>query len=372
MSEEKSLDLDMLPECYKAAHPMKLAALLEEERKRPERWEEHRLVELLFELTDACNLSCKHCGSSCEKDGTYLDIEDVEGVVDELAEAYNPAAMRISFTGGEPMLHPDFFEIAEYITSKGFQTGMTTNGMLITKEKARKLADIGWGVITVSIDGLEKSHDEFRQREGAWTAAMKGIDNLLEAGIIPSVTTVANMLNIDELEELKAMFREKGIRVWRVLNIDPIGRALENPELLLDAASSAKMWWFIEDNRINRRDENPEVMASCSHYLGPLHELETRPWAFSCRSGITVASITAKGEFVGCLDVERRPELVMGHIGEDSFVEAWETGYAPYRRSRVEDCEMCQTCEHARFCNGDSQHTWDFDKCAPKLCIGAR
>lgn len=369
---EQTIDYNSLPECYRTAHPMKLTALLDEEQKRAERWKQHELSELLFELTDACNLSCKHCGSSCEKDGTYLSIEDVKSVVDEIAEAYEPAIRRISFTGGEPMLHPDFWNAAEYIISKGFQTGMTTNGMLITKERAKRFADIGWGVITISIDGLAESHDEFRQKKGAWQLAMRGIDNLIEVGLIPSITTVANMLNIDELEELKKIFHDKGIKVWRVLNIDPIGRALDNPELLLDAEASTKMWWFIENNRINRREELPQVVASCSHYLGPIHELETRPWAFSCRSGITVASITAKGEFVGCLDVERRPELIMGHIGQDSFVEAWENKYQPYRRSRVDDCEMCQECEHARFCNGDSMHTWNFDNNIPRLCIGAK
>jgi radical SAM protein with 4Fe4S-binding SPASM domain len=270
------------------------------------------------------------------------------------------------------LLHPRFFELAEYIREQGFAVGMTTNGVLITQEVARHMADIGIRYITLSLDGLEESHDKFRQRKGCWKKTIDAIDNLNVAGVTPSITTVANALNIDELEDVYKLLQSKGVKLWRVLNVDPIGRAMEHPELLLDGLGYQQMIWFIEDKRINHSKEMPQLTSSCAHYLGPIHEGETRNWIFSCRAGTTVASVTAKGEFLGCLDVERIPKLIMGQLGKDSFVDIWENSYKPYRESRVPLCSLCMECEHKYYCDGDSMHTWNFDLDQPKLCIGAR
>ena len=357
---------------YENIPKWKKDALEREVKDRETRRQTHPLREFLFEMTDACNLACLHCGSACEGQGTYIDVDECKKVVDEIKGAYGTEGIRLSFTGGEPLLHPRFFELAEYIREQGFPVGMTTNGVLITPEVAQHMADIGIRYITLSLDGMEQSHDEFRQRKGCWKKTIDAIDNLNNAGVTPSITTVANTLNINELDEIYDLLQSKGVKLWRVLNIDPIGRAMEHPELLLDGLGYQQMIWFIEDKRINHSKEMPQLTSSCAHYLGPVHEGETRNWIFSCRAGTTVASVTAKGEFLGCLDVERIPKLIMGQLGKDSFVDIWENSYKPYRESRVPLCSMCMECEHKLYCDGDSMHTWNFDLDQPKLCIGAK
>lgn len=356
---------------YEGIPAWKQTALENEKTARERRRKEHVLREFLYELTDACNLFCAHCGSSCERSGNYIDIAEAKKVADDIAEHYGTDEVRLSFTGGEPLLHPGFFDLAAHIRALGFPVGMTTNGTLITLDVARHMADLGIRYITVSLDGMEEHHDIFRGKSGSWKKAVEGMENLIAAGITPSVTTVVNALNIDELDQVKDLLAGMGIKLWRVMNVDPIGRAMEHPELLLDGAGFSKMITYIEDRRINHAGELPETTYSCAHYLGPVHEGETRNWIFSCRSGTTVASVTAKGEFLGCLDVERTPDLVMGHLGQDLFSDVWENRYEPYRISRAVLCTMCQDCEHKDFCDGDSQHTWDYSRNAPKLCIGA-
>ena len=334
--------------------------------------EEHPLSEVLFEMTTACNLSCLHCGSDCQGSGSYIDADGAMSLIDEVAGAYGTDGIRMSFTGGEPLLHPRFFDVARHSQTRGFRMGMTTNGTLITPDIAKRLLGHGVTDITVSLDGLEESHDRFRNRAGSWQAAVDGIQNLSRAGIAPSVTTVANALNIGELREMRHLMDELGIGLWRITAVDPIGRALEHPELLLGPDGTVEMYSFIEASRAGKFGEpaEPETTTSCAHYLGTLHEGEARNWFFSCRSGLTVASVTAAGEYVGCLDVQRKEELVMGHLGHDSFVEAWENGYGPYRQDRAKASGKCRSCEHAPFCCGDSMHTWDFDGNCPMYCIG--
>ena len=108
----------------------------------------------------------------------------------------------LCLTGGEPMMHPDFFEIAECIRDKGFSWGMTTNATLIDYAAALKLKDAGMSTVSVSLDGMERSHDELRQRKGAWKLALRGIKALQNAGFQPQITTVLHQGNYGELESV--------------------------------------------------------------------------------------------------------------------------------------------------------------------------
>ena len=118
---------------------------------------------LFFEITDKCNLECRHCGSSCTTEGTYLTANDIRRTL----ETIGTDKPTICLTGGEPLMHPDFFGIAECIRDMGFAWGMTTNATLIDDESAAKLRQAGMSTVSVSLDGTEKSHDQLRQRKGA-------------------------------------------------------------------------------------------------------------------------------------------------------------------------------------------------------------
>ena len=318
---------------------------------------------LFFEITDRCNLECRHCGSSCTAEGRQLTAADIERTLRTI-QSDRPV---ICLTGGEPMLHPDFFAIAERITAMGFHWGMTTNATLIDDEAASKLRTAGMSTVSVSLDGMESSHDELRQRKGSWQLAVRGIRALKNAGFEPQVTTVLHKGNFDELGPLYDVLCEMGIRSWRPINVEPIGRACESGDMLLSSEQFAELLGFIRAKRFDPECDM-EVTFGCSHYLGTEYERMVRDHYFLCGAGILTASVRSNGDICACLDVENRPELVQGNIRTDDFMDVWKDRFKEFRRDRTEDCCMCLECTERYICGGDSTHTWDFDKNRPLLC----
>ena len=331
-----------------------------------------KLRYLFLELTDRCNMSCLHCGSACStKKETVLPKEDIFSLLDRLADHYKTEDIMVCLTGGEPLLHPDFFEIAEYIHRKGFSWGMTTNGTLINEFTVKKLADAGMGSVSVSLDGLEENHNWLRGSSGAFRHTIKGIRALqncesLFAAI--QVTTVIHRNNIDEMEEIYSFLKKEGVKQWRLTNIEPIGRALKHKELLLKPSEYQKMFEFIRNKRYDYH-VSMDVTYGCSHYLTVEWEREVRDYYFLCGSGIYVAGILCNGDIYSCLDIERRPELVQGNIKTDDFVDVWENRFLPFRKDRTQTCRVCRECEDREFCAADSMHTWNFDEMEPGLCM---
>ena len=149
------------------------------------------LRDLFFEVTDSCNLNCLHCGSSClSSNRNYLDFSLIEKTLNEVASAYEPSKIWVSITGGELLLYADFMKTIELSRKLGFRCGMTSNGTLISEEKAKQLADAGLETIAVSIDGLKDTHDTLRNRPGSFEQALKGVENLRKYGIEAQVISV--------------------------------------------------------------------------------------------------------------------------------------------------------------------------------------
>ncbi len=330
------------------------------------------LVYLFFELTDACNMVCLHCGSCASPENrTYLSFDAVKRVLKEVAEKYEPHSIMICLTGGEPMLHPDFYEIAQSARTLGFQCGITTNATLIDAEAAKKIKDSGIRSVSVSLDGLEETHDWFRNCDGAYKRTVEGIKNLVSISddeFAVQVTTVVHKKNMGELDGICKLLTQLCVDSWRIANIDPIGRALEHDELLPGADEMKALLEYI---RMKRFDNSLKMHISygCSHYTGIEYENEIRDHYFYCGSGLSVASVLCNGDIYSCLDIERRPELIQGNVFRDSFTDVWEHKFSEFRRDRTEDCADCKACEERLFCMGDSAHTWDYDKKMPKLCL---
>ena len=335
-------------------------------------YEHPRLTYLFFELTDACNLSCLHCGSSaCPQNQTYLPKAAVKDVMDNVARKYSPQSIMICLTGGEPLLHPDFFDIAAYARKLGFSCGITTNGMLIDKEVAKRIKESGIQSVTFSLDGLADSHDWFRNKKGAFAKAIAGIQNLVNESkgkIITQITTVIHKKNIQELDSIYELVLNLSVDSWRIINLEPIGRALQHEDLLLDADDMRNLLEYIREKRYSRQTPI-EVKYGCAHYLTTDFEREVRDNYFICGSGIYVASILCNGDIYSCMDIERRPELVQGNIGQDDFVEVWENRFQAFRKDRTEECASCHECEDRRYCRGDAAHTWDYDHNRPLMCL---
>lgn len=348
----------------KEYHMKQLAEYRDKLRKEP------LLHSFFIEMTGLCNEHCRHCGSSC---GDFnptgqLSDEEIKQVLDSLKEDFDISKVRLCITGGEPLLRPGFFDIMDYANKLGFKWGMTSNGILIDKECAHLLHKTGMRTISISLDGLKETHDWFRQVPGSYTKTITGIRNLIEEGGFShiQITTVVHHKNIHELEEMYHEFKKIGVRSWRVINIEPIGRAANSTDLLLTKDEYKYLFSFIEKKRFE--DPSFPVTYGCSHYLGTEHERESRQWYFLCNAGIYTASVMYNGDVGACLDIERRPETIQGNVRNTRFSEIWKNEFKIFR-SDYKKCGPCANCKDYCFCAGDSCHTWDYDKMEPKLCM---
>ena len=332
-------------------------------------YREPQLRQLFLELTLQCNERCFHCGSSCApgRREDLLSLEEYRAILEQVKEDFDLKKLQLCITGGEPLLRPDFFEILGYAHELGYRWGMTSNATLITPAVARRLAEAGMETISVSIDGLRETHDLLRGLPGGYDLAMRGIQNLLDVGSFSAVqvTTVINHENIGELDALFEIMDGLEIDSWRVINLEPIGRALQWPSRMLTREDYLRLFSFIRE----KRQAGYPVQYGCSHYLGPAWEREIRDWYWLCNAGIYTASIMANGDVGACLDIERRPETIQGNVRQSRFKDVWEKRFELFRRDLSAGSAYCEGCEHAGHCRGDAHHSWDYDNNRPMLCF---
>lgn len=322
---------------------------------------------LFLELTLRCNENCIHCGSRCgETTGKELTLEQYRVFLDKIKRDFGTDGLQLCITGGEPLLRKDLFDIMGYAHSLGFHWGMTSNGTLIDGSIAAKLEECGMETISVSLDGMRGSHDAFRRTPGGWDAAMRGINALIDRNAFKEiqVSTVVHKNNINELDELYDHLCGVDIDSWRLITIEPIGRALD-AGLSLSPEDCKRVSDFIRE----KRAENMPVTYGCTHYLGLGYEREVRDWYFLCNAGIYTAGIRANGDIGACLDIEMRQELLEGNILTDDFTYIWKNGFKLYRGDLSDKNEKCSACGEREFCHGGSFHSWDFDRNEQRVCF---
>ena len=287
-------------------------------------------------------------------------------ILDEVKENFGTEP-HIALTGGEPLLYKDFFKLTAYIKKLGFKWGMTSNGTLITHEVAEKLRETGMSGISISIDGLPETHDRYRRYKGGFEKTMKGIDNLIDVGGFSSimVTTVVNHENIEELDQLFEIFDNLDINEWRLTGIEPIGRALDYPDMLLTPEDNIRLLNYIKE----KRESKLPVEYSCCHFLGLDYEADVRDWYFLCNAGVYVAGILENGDVTACLDIPRNNKSIQGNIYKDSFTDIWNNRFEIYRTPLSERNEKCSSCPEKRYCRGGSYHSWDYEKEEQKVCF---
>ena len=366
---EKSMK-KIINKIYKLGELTLLQKYKEQERKR------HTLIDLFWECTLTCNAKCKHCGSSAEKrkyDGE-LTTSEIKDAFKQIANDMDASKILINVTGGEPLVRNDLCEVMKYATNElGFHWGMTTNGILLNDENIEKLKKANMETISISIDGLEETHDRFRGVPGSYKTITENIKKLRQANFVKhiQVTTVFHKENIDQINDLYGVMLGLGLDSWRLVSMDPIGRANENNELLLDGKEIRQILDFIKTNNSKKM----ELAYGCPGFLGLEYEKEVRPYYFYCRTGINVASILYNGDLFVCPNVPRRKELIQGNIRTDNFKDVWDNKYKVFRDKDRTKCEECSNCENWEYCLGGAYHTWNFDdniqnKCTYNMIYG--
>src|SRR6476646_10016623 len=156
---------------------------------------------VVWNSTKTCNLECIHCYASAKKKKFTgeMTTEEARAMIDDLADFKVPALL---MSGGEPLVRPDILELAEYATKQGIRITFSTNGILITEEKAKKLKDIGVTYCGISVDGAEPRHDHMRGKAGAFQETLRGIRNCRKYDIRVGLRFTLTSENIGDIDAI--------------------------------------------------------------------------------------------------------------------------------------------------------------------------
>jgi len=337
---------------------------------RKQLYEKPKLRDLFIEVTLKCNAYCEHCGSSCGNDvpDDGMSTDDIKHILDDVASNFKPQDILLNITGGEPLLRSDLFELMAYAVGLGFSWGITTNGILINDRIINLIKETKMASISISLDGLKETHETFRKVPHSFDKIINNIKKLQKIKTIKvvQVTTVANKKNLHELPAMYELMKDLKIDAWRIVNVDSIGRAKDNCDILLDSNDYQYLFDFIEKSRL---EKIIKIEYGCAHYLGISLEKELRDTYFMCTTGLSVASLLYNGDIYVCPNVERRPELIQGNIKQDLFSKVWYTKFKEFRNEKRTSCDMCLKCNAWHYCLGDSFHTWNFETNSPNFCI---
>lgn len=314
----------------------------------------HPLQQLFWESTLRCNVHCLHCGSDCSSSEITPDMpaEDFLRVIDQSVTPHvNPHKVLIIISGGEPLMRKDLAEVGAALKRRGYPWGMVTNGLALTEKRIKELMAAGLRSIAISFDGLELDHNWLRQHPLAFEGATRAIKLAAAApSLIWDVVTCVNQRTIHQLDEMQKYLWSIGVRNWRLITIDPMGRAAENPELILTPEQHRQVLEYIRA----KRKQGLHISYSCEGFI-PDYELEVRDHLFHCAAGVSVASILIDGSISACTSI--RGKYYQGNIYKDDFWEIWENGFTAYRnRKWMKQLEPCINCKLFRYCEGGGMH----------------
>jgi heme b synthase len=319
---------------------------------------ELRLV--AWETTRNCNLSCVHCRASATlgPHSGELDTLAAYRLLDQIADVAKPIVI---LTGGEPLLRSDIFDVSAYGTSKGLRMVMAPNGLLITAQTARRMAESGIKRISVSIDGATaEQHDRFRGVKGAFEGALAGIENARTAGIEFQINTTITKTNLDQIPDILKLAEKLGAVAHHIFLLVPTGRGKYIVDQEIDALEYEQtLNWFYDQ----REKTKLQLKATCApHYYRILRQRarsEGKTVSFQshgldavtrgCLAGTGFCFISHRGIVQPCGFLD----LNCGDITKQPFGEIWKHSEIFKKlRDTSQLKDKCGICEYHRVCGG--------------------
>ncbi|MBQ7478046.1 MAG: putative heme d1 biosynthesis radical SAM protein NirJ1 [Selenomonadaceae bacterium] len=325
---------------------------------------------VVWNSTRTCNLKCRHCymNSDARKYRDELTTEEAKRFIDDLAEFHVPVLL---FSGGEPLIRPDFFELAEYAAEKEVRPTLSTNGTLITREIARRIKEIGVGYVGISLDGLKKVNDKFRGVDGAYEKAMQGIENCVAVGQRVGLRFTINHHNLQELDHIFDFIEEENINRVCFYHLVYSGRGSQMMEEdVTPEESRHAMDTIIRRTKdFEARGLEKEILTVDNHcdgvymYLKALSEGDEKAAAqireFISRNGGNRSGI-AFGEVdpMGYVHPDQFTQHhTFGNVRERKFGDIWSDISHPIMRGLKDRKHLlkgrCAKCRFLESCNGN-------------------
>uniref|UniRef100_A0AAU2JYT0 GDL motif peptide-associated radical SAM/SPASM maturase n=1 Tax=Streptomyces sp. NBC_00049 TaxID=2903617 RepID=A0AAU2JYT0_9ACTN len=323
---------------------------------------DHQLVHAVWELTLACNLKCRHCGSRAgTKRPEELTTRECLDVVRQLHEL---GTREVTLIGGEAYLRKDWVEIVEAVSDAGMQCTLQTGAWHLTDTHIARAADAGLVACGVSVDGLAPLHDHLRGRAGSFDAAMDALARLHEHGIKTSVNTQITAAVIPQLRDLLGEFVAVGVRNWQVQLTVAMGRAADNHELLVQPYRMNELMPLLAE--LYETGLAGGLLLQPGNnigYFGPYEALlrgsgrAAAHWS-GCFAGRNVLGIEADGTIKGCPSLPTAA-YAGGNVRDTGIAEIWASAsqLSFARKSRREELwGFCGSCYYADVCEGGC--TW--------------
>ena len=327
---------------------------------------------VVWGFTHCCNLRCEHCYE--DSDGSFLPdeltTEEAKKAIDDFARA---GVVAIAFSGGEPLMRKDFFEVARYAADRDFYVTMATNGTLVTPEVANKIKEAGVSYVEISLDGFEEQHDRLRRVPGAWKKACQGIRNCVAAGLDTCAATTVTRYNYKIMPKLMD-FVEKELGANRMIcfNFVPSRRGKYMAEQDITPEEREELLKLLYSKlagngcRLQTLSTAPQFSRVAQEFGGDGPAITTH---FTNRSAAEALRGRAKylGDFIGGCGAGRlycgmEPNgdiepcvfipIIIGNVKRQGIREIWESAPELKKIRQREKFEGCGTCKYVCSCGG--------------------
>ena len=297
---------------------------------------------LTWELTYACNLQCVHClSSSGQRDPRELDTQEAMRVIDEL---HDLQVFYINIGGGEPLVRRDFFELLDYSISRNVGVKFSTNGYMIDRAKAQRLAGTDYLDIQLSLDGADAATNDAIRGVGSYDAVIAALDSLTEAGFQqPKISVVMTRHNVPQLDVFDRLAKRYGAQL-RLTRLRPSGRGADvYGELHPTNAQQRELYNWLLDR--------PDVLTGDSFFhlsaLGP-----SLPGLNLCGAGRVVCLIDPIGDVYACPFVIH-DEFLAGNVRDSGgFAEVWRHSDLFTSLREPMSAGACASCGSYDACQG--------------------
>ncbi len=324
---------------------------------------------IVWNMTRRCNLRCIHCYSS-SRNIDYPDELTTEEAMIMIRDLATFGAPVLLFSGGEPLIRKDLPDLAQFAVDQGMRAVISTNGTLITKEKAVLFRKIGLSYVGISLDGTRETHNFFRGVPGAFDQTMKGLRHCQEAGIKVGVRFTVNRHNVADVPAIFDLLEKENIPRCCFYHLVYAGRGSKLVEEDLDHAETRRLLDLIMDRtrRLFDRGMEKEILTVDNHAAGPYVYLrllgEAPERAAEVLELLEMNEGNSSGNGIGCIswDGEVHADqfwrnISFGNIRQRPFSEIWmDTSHelmAKLKNRQTHVQGRCAACRWLSVCGGN-------------------